>query len=176
MPFQRRTGYARGVLFATVILAALACTKPEPLTHPPYPALTFQPPIAPFTPLPVITRGSLNMIGYFTSPGPDGGLVATVYFWAPEVASRIPAGDPPPAACELAPNVHGAGTEHVTVDVELVWSPKTTASLGMNADCAADAPHQIRRSYVIGPVSASAKLFTPGSETPLPRLAKPPPA
>jgi hypothetical protein len=51
-------------------------------------------------------------------------MLFNVHFWAPEVASKIPAGNPPPPApCELGPNVQGAGTDHVTVDVDLIWSP-----------------------------------------------------
>jgi hypothetical protein len=94
-------------------------------TGSPYPSrssttLPLPPPTA-FMPPSVITRGSLPMIGYLTSPQPDGGLIATIYFWAPEVASKIPAGNPPPPApCELGPNVQGAGTDHVTVDVNLI--------------------------------------------------------
>jgi hypothetical protein len=125
-----------------------------------------------------MTRGALNMIGYLTNPGPDGSLIATVYFWAPEVASKVPAGEPPPPApCELAPDVKGEGTDRVTVDVVLTWSPKTTSSLSMNSDCNANGRgHQVRRSYVLGPVSSSAKLFTsqPEADTPLPRLAEAP--
>jgi hypothetical protein len=46
----------------------------------------------------------------------------------------------------------------------------------MNYDCNGTRGHQVRRSYVIGPVSASAKLFTsqPEADTPLPRLAEAP--
>jgi hypothetical protein len=47
----------------------------------------------------------------------------------------------------------------------------------MNGDCnASGRGHQVRRSYVVGPVSSSAKLFTsqPEADTPLPRLAEAP--
>jgi hypothetical protein len=90
----------------------------------------------------------------------------------------VPAGEPPPPApCELAPDVKGTGTDHVTVDVVLTWSPKSTSRLSMNGDCnASGRGHQVRRSYVVGPVSSSAKLFTsqPEADTPLPRLAEAP--
>jgi hypothetical protein len=177
--------YALGgvaIIGATVALAALVFTKPDSAdsasTTSTRPSSTFSlPPPTAFMPPSVLTRGSLAMIGYLTSPQPDGGLIATVYFWAPEVASKIPAGNPPPAApCELGPNVQGAGTDHVTVDVDLVWSPSTTPGLSMNFDCNATRGHQVRRSYVVGPVSASAKLFTskPEADTPLPRLTEAP--
>lgn len=183
------TAYALGglgMIGGTLLLAMLAFTKPDSSstasktsTYPRYPTLTFSPPPpSPFVPPAVVTRGALNMIGYLTTPGPDGGLIATVYFWAPEVASKVPAGNPPPPApCELAPNVQGAGTDHVTVDVELSWSPTTTSGLAFNSDCNAGGDrHQVRRSYVVGPVSATAKLFTsrPEADTPLPRLAEAP--
>jgi hypothetical protein len=170
-------------IVATVALATLACTKPDSAdtasTTSTRPSSTFSlPPPTAFMPPSVMTRGSLDMIGYLTSSQPDGGLIATVYFWAPEVASKIPAGNPPPPApCELGPYVRGAGTDHVIVDVDLVWSPPTTTSgLNMNSDCHATRGHQVRRSYVVGPVSASAKLFTskPEADTPLPRLAEAP--
>ncbi|KAA0086435.1 hypothetical protein CIW52_00335 [Mycolicibacterium sp. P9-64] len=138
--------------------------------------LALPPPTA-FMPPPGMTRGSLPMIGYLTTPQPDGTLIATVYLWAPEVTSKIPAGNPPPPApCELGPKVRGAGTDHVTVDVDLVWQPTTTSGLPMNYDCSPTRGHQVRRSYVVGPVSASAKLFTsqPEADTPLPRLAEVP--
>jgi hypothetical protein len=121
-----------GTIAATVILAALAFTKADSVdsasttsTRPTYPSTTFSlPPPTAFMPPPVMTGGSLAMIGYLTSPQPDGTLIATVYFLAPEVASKIPAGNPPPPApCELGPNVQGAGTDRVTVDVDLIWSP-----------------------------------------------------
>jgi hypothetical protein len=47
----------------------------------------------------------------------------------------------------------------------------------MNGDCRADGgKHPVRRSYVVGPVSSSARLFTskPEADTPLPRLAEAP--
>jgi hypothetical protein len=181
-----RLAYALGgvaIIAATVALAALAFTKPDPSdsasTTSTRPSSTFSlPPLTAFMPPAVMTRGSLAMIGYLTRPQPDGGLIATVYFWAPEVASKIPAGNPPPPApCELGPNVQGAGTDHVTVEVDMVWSPPTTTSgLNMNYDCNAARGHQVRRSYVVGRVSASAKLFTskPEADTPLPRLAEAP--
>jgi hypothetical protein len=171
----------------TLILAALAFTKPDS-THSAsttstrqtysYPSTTLKlPPPTAFMPPPGMTRGSLPMIGYLTTPQPDGTLIATVYFWAPEVTSKVPAGNPPPPApCELGPKVQGAGTDHVTVDVDLVWLPTTTSGLPMNYDCSPTRGHQVRRSYVVGPVSASAKLFTskPEPDTPLPRLAEAP--
>src|SRR5882757_674605 len=177
-----------GTTALTALLVVLAFTRPDSVdsasttstrpTYPSRPSTTFSlPPPTAFMPPPVMTRGSLAMIGYLTSPQPDGGLTATVYFWAPEVASKIPAGNPPPPApCELGPNVQGAGTDHVTVDVDLVWSPTSTSGLPMNYDCNATRGHQVRRSYVIGPVSPSAKLFTskPEADTPLPRLAEAP--
>jgi uncharacterized protein DUF6199 len=184
--FAYRLG-AIGTTAATVLVAALAFTWPDShdttsststsSTYSPPPATFSIPPPTAFMPPPVMTRGSLPMIGYLTSPQPDGGLIATVYFWAPEVASKVPADNPPPPApCELGPNVQGAGTDHVTVDVDLVWSPTSTSALPMNYDCNATRGHQVRRSYVVGPVSASAKLFTstPEGDTPLPRLAEPP--
>jgi hypothetical protein len=175
-----------GVIAGTLLLAVLAFTKPDDApstratTTRPSPTsfrFTVPPPTA-FMPPPVMVRGSLDMIGYLTAPGPDGTLVAAVYFWAPEVASKVPAGDPPPPApCELAPRVTGAGTDHIVVDVDLVWSPKTASSVSMNGDCRADGErHPVRRSYVVGSVSPSAKLFTskPEPDTPLPRLAESP--
>jgi hypothetical protein len=176
---RNRRAYALGGVAIIVALATLACTKPDSVaTTSTRPSATFSlPPPTAFMPPSVITRGSLTMIGYLTSPQPDGGLIATVYFWAPEVASKIPAGNPPPPApCELGPNVQGAGTDHVTVDVDLVWSPTTTSGLSMNFDCNATRGHQVRRSYVVGRVSASARLFTskPEADTPLPRLAEAP--
>jgi hypothetical protein len=177
-----------GTIAATLILAMLAFTKPDSVdsasttskrpTYPSHSSTTIPLP-APtaFMPPPGMTRGSLPMIGYLTSPAPDGSLIATVYFWAPEVTSKVPAGNPPPPApCELGPKVQGAGTDHVTVDVDLVWLPTTTSALPMNYDCNATRGHQVRRSYVIGPVSATAKLFTskPEADTPLPHLAEPP--
>jgi hypothetical protein len=177
-----------GCIAATLILAALAFTKPDDsaassytstTTRTTYPSHSYTlPPPTAFMPPPVMARGSLDMIGYLTSPGPDGGLVATVYFWAPEVTSRVPEDDPTaPPPCELAPRVTGAGTDHVVVDVDLVWTPNTSKSVLMNGDCRADGgKHPVRRSYVVGPVSSSARLFTskPDADTPLPRLAEPP--
>jgi hypothetical protein len=166
---------AIGTTAGTALLAVLAFTWPDSADS----ASTFSlPPPTAFMPPPVMTGGSLAMIGYLTtSPQPDGTLIATVYFLAPEVASKIPAGNPPPPApCELGPNVQGAGTDRVTVDVDLIWSPMSSSGLPMNYDCNATRGHQVRRSYVIGPVSASAKLFTskPEADTPLPRLAEAP--
>lgn len=135
-------------------------------------------PVSPFLPPGVMVRGSLDMIGYLTTPGSDGGPILTVYFWAPEVASKAPEDDPAaPPPCELAPRVTGAGTDHVVVDVDLVWTPNTSKSVLMNGDCRADGgKHPVRRSYVVGPVSSSASLFTskPEADTPLPRLAEAP--
>jgi hypothetical protein len=179
---------AIGTTAGTALLALLAFTWPDTVdsasttsTRSPYPSRTsttlLLPPPTAFMPPPVMTRGSLAMIGYLTTPQPDGTVIATVYFWAPEVASKIPAGNPPPPApCELGPNVQGAGTDHVTVDVNLIWSPTSTSGLPMNYDCNATRGHQVRRSYVIGPVSATTKLFTsqPEADTPLPRLAEAP--
>jgi hypothetical protein len=179
---------AIGATAATALVAVLTFTWPDSVdsasttsTGSPYPSRTSTtiplPPPTAFMPPPGMTRGSLPMIGYLTTPQPDGGLIATVYFWAPEVTSKVPAGNPPPPApCELGPKVQGAGTDHVTVDVELVWLPTTTSALPMNYDCNATRGHQVRRSYVVGPVSASARLFTskPEADTPLPRLAEPP--
>jgi hypothetical protein len=185
--FAYRLG-AIGTTAGTALLAVLAFTAPGSTdsasptstrsTIAQRPSSTFSlPPPTAFMPPPGMTRGTLPMIGYLTSPQPDGTLIATVYLWAPEVASKIPAGNPPPPApCELGPTVQGAGTDHVTVDVELVWSPTTTSALPMNYDCNATRGHQVRRSLVVGPVSASAKLFTskPEADTPLPRLAEAP--
>jgi hypothetical protein len=185
--FAYRLG-AIGTTALTVLLAVLAFTRPDSVdsasttsTGSPYPSRTsttlLLPPPTAFMPPPGMTRGALPMIGYLTTPQPDGSLTATVYFWAPEVTSKVPAGNPPPPApCELGPNVQGAGTDHVTVDVELVWLPTTTSGLPMNYDCNPTRGHQVRRSYVIGPVSATAKLFTskPEADTPLPRLAEAP--
>jgi hypothetical protein len=153
-----------------------AASRPDSTT-PPTIALS-RLPVAPFLPPSVMVRGSLDMIGYMTtSPGPDGGLVATVYFWAPEVTSKVPEDDPAaPPPCELAPRVTGVGTDHVVVDVDLVWTPNTSKSVLMNGDCRADGgKHPVRRSYVVGPVSSSARLFTstPAADTPLPRLPSP---
>src|SRR5882757_445293 len=100
---RRRLAYALGgvaIIAVTVAFAALAFTKPDSAdtasrrpTYPSRPSSTFSlPPPTAFMPPPVMTRGSLAMIGYLTTAQPDGGLIATVYFWAPEVASKIPAG------------------------------------------------------------------------------------
>src|SRR4051812_1513946 len=179
---------AIGTTAATVLVAVLTFTWPDSVdsasttskrpTYPSHSSTTIPLP-APtaFMPPPGMTRGSLPMIGYLTTPQPDGSLIATVYFWAPEVTSKVPAGNPPPPApCELGPKVQGAGTDHVTVDFDLVWLPTTTSALPMNYDCNATRGHQVRRSYVVGPVSTTAKLFTstPEADTPLPRLAEPP--
>ncbi|WP_319453220.1 MULTISPECIES: hypothetical protein [unclassified Mycobacterium] len=177
--------FTLATIACALALTGVACTttatheassRPESTT-PPTIALS-RLPVSPFLPPSVVVRGSLEMIGYMTSPGPDGGLVATVYLWAPEVTSKAPEDDPgasPP--CELAPRVTGAGTDHVVVDVDLVWTPNTSKSVLMNGDCRADGgKHPVRRSYVVGPVSSSARLFTskPEADTPLPRLAEPP--
>jgi hypothetical protein len=173
------------MIACALALAGVACTttdsdetssRPESTT-PPTVALS-QLPVSPFLPPGVMVRGSLDMIGYRTSPGPDGGPILTVYFWAPEVTSKTPEDDPAaPPPCELNPTVKGAGTDHVVVDVELVWTPNTSKSVLMNGDCRADGgKHPVRRSYVVGPVSSSARLFTskPEADTPLPRLAEAP--
>jgi hypothetical protein len=179
---------AIGTTALTALLVLLAFTQPDSVdsasttstrsTYPSRPSTTLKlPPPTAFMPPQVMTRGSLPMIGYLTTAQPDGTLIATVYLWAPEVASKVPAGTPPPPPpCELGPNVQGAGTDHVTVDVDLIWSPTSTSGASMNYDCNATRGHQVRRSYVIGPVSASATLFTskPEPDTPLPRLAEPP--
>jgi hypothetical protein len=161
---------------AFLALALTACGTDGAMVAPPStrasaPSSTLALPIAPFLPASVANRGALSVLGYTTEPGPGGGLVATVYFMAPEVASKIPAGDPPPAPCEPAPTVRGTGTEHVTVDVELRWIPKTPAALTMDADCTAYGHGPtVKTSYVVGPVSPSAKLFTgtPDGDVPLP--------
>ena len=177
-----------GTIVGTLILAGLAFTKPDydeaasrtmTTTRSTHPSFTFTPPpMSPFMAPPLIVRGSLDMIGYLVSTGANGNPIATVYFWAPEVTSKVPAGNPPPPPpCDLAAKIKGAGTEHVVVDVDLVWAPTTAASARLNGDCRADGgKHPVRRSYLVGPISPSAKLFTsrPEADTPLPRLAEAP--
>jgi len=178
--------FTLATIACALTLTGVACTTTDSVEAPSRPESTTPStvalsrlPVSPFLPMPVMVRGSLDMIGYLTSPGSDGGLVATVYFWAPEVTSKAPEDDPTaPPPCELAPRVTGAGTDHVVVDVDLVWTPNTSKSVLMNGDCRADGgKHPVRRSYVVGPVSTSARLFTskPDADTPLPRLAEPPP-
>ncbi|MBI3223950.1 MAG: hypothetical protein HYZ39_02705 [Mycolicibacterium cosmeticum] len=130
-----------------------------------------------FLPQPGATRGQLDMIGYLTAPGPDGTTVATVYFHAPSVASQIPPGMVGPPPCDIAPRVTGADTDHVTVEIDLTFSAGSTAANRIMADCWPGETHNpVVRSYVVGPVPATAKLFTgkPAPDTPLPKLTEPP--
>ena len=129
-----------------------------------------------FLPQPGATRGQLDMIGYLTAPGPDGTTVATVYFHAPSVTAQIPPGMTT-APCDIAPRVTGADTDHVSVDIDLTFSASSAQANAIMADCWARPDNQTAtRSYVVGPVPATAKLFTgtPAPDTPLPKLTEPP--
>lgn len=130
-----------------------------------------------FLPQPPANRGQLDLIGYLTAPGPDGTTVATVYFHAPAVASQLPPGLTGPPPCDVAPKVTGANTDHVTVDIDLTFSASSAAANAIMADCwTGETHHPVVRSYVVGPVPATAKLFTgqPAPDTPLAKLAEPP--
>ncbi len=130
-----------------------------------------------FLPQPPANRGRLDLIGYLTAPGPDGATIATVYFRAPAVASQPLPGTSGPPPCDIAPHVTGAGTDHVTVDIDLTFSANSTAANAIMADCwTGDAHRPVVRSYVVGPVPATAKLFTgtPAPDTLLPKLTEPP--
>ncbi len=130
-----------------------------------------------FLPQPGATRGQLDLIGYLTAPGPNGATIATVYFHAPSVASQLPPGMTGPPPCDIAPRVTGADTDHVTVDIDLTFSAGSTAANAIMADCWPGEGHTpVVRSYVVGPVPATAKLFTgkPAPDTPLPKLTEPP--
>lgn len=130
-----------------------------------------------FLPQPPANRGRLDLIGYLTAPGPDGSTIATVYFHAPAVASQPLPGANGPPPCDIAARVTGAGTDHVTVDIDLTFSANSAAANAIMADCwTGDAHRPVVRSYVVGPVPASAKLFTgtPAPDTPLPKLTEPP--
>lgn len=130
-----------------------------------------------FLPQPPANRGRLDLIGYLTAPGPDGATIATVYFRAPAVASQPLPGTSGPPPCDIAPHVTGAGTDHVTVDIDLTFSANSAAANAIMADCwTGDAHRPVVRSYVVGPVPAAAKLFTgtPAPDTPLPKLTEPP--
>ncbi|MDX1872186.1 hypothetical protein SBI67_08645 [Mycolicibacterium sp. 120266] len=130
-----------------------------------------------FLPQPPANRGRLDLIGYRTAPGPDGSTIATVYFHAPAVALQPLPGASGPPPCDIAPRVTGAGTDHVTVDIDLTFSANSAAANAIMADCwTGDTHRPVVRSYVVGPVPASAKLFTgtPAPDTPLPKLTEPP--
>lgn len=130
-----------------------------------------------FLPQPPANRGRLDLIGYLTAPGPAGATIATVYFRAPAVASQLPPGMTGPPPCDIAPRVTGADTDHVTVDIDLTFSANSTAANAIMADCwTGDAHRPVVRSYVVGPVPATAKLFTgtPAPDTLLPKLTEPP--
>lgn len=130
-----------------------------------------------FLPQPPANRGQLDLIGYLTAPGPDGTTVATVYFRAPAVTSVIPPGMAGPPPCDIAARVTGAGTDHVTVDIDLTFSASSAQANRIMADCwTGEAHNPVVRSYEVGPVPATAKLFTgkPAPDTPLPKLMEPP--
>ena len=130
-----------------------------------------------FLPQPGATRGQLDMIGYLTAAGLGGTTVATVYFHAPSVASQLLPGMTGPPPCDIAPRVTGADTDHMTVDIDLTFSAGSTAANRIMADCwPGEAHNPVVRSYVVGPVPATAKLFTgtPAPDTPLSKLTEPP--
>lgn len=170
-----------GTLATAVLLAACANENNGAATSPSATTVATSPsPVLPgvpaFLPQPPATRGQLDLIGYLTAPGPDGTTVATVYFHAPAVTAQIPPGMTSPP-CDIAPRVTGTDTDHVTVDVDLTFSAGSTAANRIMADCwTGDAHQPVVRSYVVGPVRATAKLFTgtPAPGTPLPRLTEPP--
>ncbi|GAS99669.1 uncharacterized protein RMCC_6634 [Mycolicibacterium canariasense] len=138
---------------------------------------TVLPGVPAFLPQPPANRGRLDLIGYRTAPGPDGSTIATVYFRAPAVTSQLPPGMTGPPPCDIAPHVTGADTDHVTVDIDLTFSANSTAANAIMADCwTGDAHQPVVRSYMVGPVPATAKLFTgaPAPDTPLPKLTEPP--
>lgn len=164
---------------ALLVVLTSACTtstetrSPTTTSSAPSPVL---PGVPAFLPQPPANRGRLDLIGYLTAPGPDGTTIATVYFHAPAVTAQIPPGMTSPP-CDIAPRVTGTDTDHVTVDVDLTFSAGSTAANRIMADCwTGDAHQPVVRSYLVGPVRPTAKLFTgmPAPGTPLPRLTEPP--
>ena len=179
MPVRNVLGVSASVLLAAACAspeapqaqstsASATSTSSRPATIPGLPA---------FLPQPPATRGQLTVIGYRIEPGPDGKSIATVYFRAPAVASMLPPGTEGPPPCDIAPRVTGANTDHITVDIDLTFSANSPAANRIMADCWARPDNQTTvRSYGVGSVPASAKLFTsvPAPNTPLPQLAEPP--
>lgn len=173
-----------GVIVGTLILAGLAFTKPDydaevasaqssTRTRPTYPSYSYTPPPPkPFTVPAPQNRGALPMIGYMT----DGG-VTTVYFYAPMAASDA-APDGRPRPCDVSPRIEGADTEHVSVDIDLMWAPTAKEDLARGWSCRTknDDEPLVARSLVIGSVSPTAELIAsaPLPDMRLPRLAEPP--
>lgn len=171
-----------GVILGTLVLAGLAFTKPDDnasaassttRTRPAYPSYSFTPPPPkPFTAPEPQSRGALPMIGYMTNDA-----VTTVYYYAPVVASAdAPAGRTRP--CDIAPRIEGADTEHVVVNVDLMWAPSVQADVQQNWKCRIENNDDplVARSLVIGAISPTAELITskPIPNMRLPRLAEPP--
>lgn len=176
--------YALGgicILVGTLILAVLAFTKPDesdaatkttPTRWTPPSYSYTPPPPKPFTVPAPQNRGALPMIGYTT----DGG-VTTVYFYAPPATSE-PAPEGRPRACDVTPRIEGADTEHVSVDVDLMWAPTVEEDANRGWACrkpSGDDP-LVARSLVIGQISPTAELIAsaPLPNMRLPKLAEPP--
>ena len=184
--FAYRLG-AIGTTAATALLAVLTFTAPGPSTprrrlrrRSTYPSRTSTtialPPPSAFMPPPGMTRGVAADDRLSDQPAtrrqPDRHRLLLGARGRVEGPGRRPA----------APGAMRAGAERCRARAPttspststLVWLPTTTSALPMNYDCNATRGHQVRRSYVVGPVSPSAKLFTskPEADTPLPRLAE----
>jgi hypothetical protein len=110
-----------GVIVATIILAALAWTKPDPADKtqaapwtPPSYAYTSPPPL----PKPQ-ERGELPIVGYRI----DDGYV-DIYYLSPAGAQATNGGmnTEPRDGCQMIQTVTGLGTERVTIDLQLFWS------------------------------------------------------
>ncbi|MCP9272330.1 DUF6199 family natural product biosynthesis protein [Mycolicibacterium arenosum] len=178
-----------GVIAVTLILAGLAFTKPDdnasvastttrskpPTTRsqPTTPSYSNVPrPPAPFTAPKPQSRGALPVIGYMTNDG-----VTTVYYYAPVLASATA---PPDRArpCDVAPRIEGVDTEHVVVNVDLMWAPTLQEDVPQGWNCRVENNDDplVARSLVIGVISPTAELITskPVPNMRLPKLAEPP--
>ena len=121
----------------------------------------------------VKVRSTTLLIGTLPKSLPS----ATFGYIAPAVTSVIPPGMAGPPPCDIAARVTGAGTDHVTVDIDLTFSASSAQANRIMADCwTGEAHNPVVRSYVVGPVPATAKLFTgkPAPDTPLPKMTEPP--
>ena len=171
-----------GVILASFILAGLAFTKPDDTTSTAsstkrttraYPTFSYTPrPPAPFSAPAPQSRGALPMIGYLTADG-----VTTVYYYAPVLASAE-GNEGRSRPCDVAPRIEGADTEHVVVNVDLMWAPTVQEDLQLGRECRIEnnTDPLVARSLVIGAVSPTAELITskPLPNMRLPRLAEPP--
>lgn len=170
-----------GSLIVAVTLFSLAATKPDTTNtstqtttrYAPTPTYGYTPPPPkPFTAPAPQNRGALPMIGYLSNDG-----IVTVYYYAPIAASAEAPADRP-RACDVKARIEGADTDHVVVNVDLVWAPTVEADANLGWQCRTNNEQDpmVARSLVIGRISPTAELITskPLPNMRLPRLAEPP--